>query len=169
MSVWINSLQDVPDVTPQLIRKEEKRLNTLSDTGLFWLFIILSLVLLAVAVRIFGELSAQTSGPDANGASLTQLADTRQPRLYTVSYKSGVFSPTNLRIHAGDTVRFRNDGLLPIRVVTDPHPEHNNIAGFDSVGDIPQGSYFAFTFAAKGVFGYHNERNINETGTIIVR
>ena len=28
---------------------------------------------------------------------------------------------------------------------------------------------FSFTFAAKGIFDYHNDRNPKETGTIIVR
>jgi len=90
---------------------------------------------------------------------------TRQPRVYTVSYRGGVFSPTNLRIHAGDTVRFRNDAFFGIRVVTD----NNQLPGFDSIGDIPQDSYFSYTFAEKGIFGYHNESKPEEQGTIIVR
>lgn len=157
----------MPDFNPQLIRKEEDRLTVLSDTGTFWLLILIVLALLALAVHILGGSPSDGSLP---GASLSvSPTATPVPRLYTVSYKSGVFSPTNLRIHAGDTVRFRNDGVFPIHVITDPHPAHDGLPGFDSVGDIPAGSFFAFTFAAKGTFGYHNERNVNETGTIIVR
>ena len=52
---------------------------------------------------------------------------------------------------------------------SDPHPTHNQLLGLDSVGDIPQGSYFAYTFSEKGIFGYHNEKKPEEAGTIIVR
>ncbi|MEK7589134.1 MAG: hypothetical protein AAB479_00695 [Patescibacteria group bacterium] len=157
-----------PDYIPQLARKEEERLNTLSDTGTFWILIILVLILMAFAVSIFG--SKNSSGEAVTDSSQSPTpTESRQPRMYTVSYRVGVFSPTNLRIHAGDTVRFRNDGLFSIYVVSDPHPEHNNVAGFDSIGDVQPGSTFGFTFATKGIFGYHNERNINETGTIMVR
>jgi len=156
-----------PDYIPQLARKEEERLNTLSDTGVFWILIILVLILMAFAVSIFGS---KTDGGEVLGGSLTPaVSEPYELRVYTVSYRVGVYSPTNLRIHAGDTVRFRNDGLLPVHIISDPHPEHNGVPGFDSIGDVQPGSVFGFTFATKGIFGYHNERNVNEVGTIIVR
>lgn len=130
------------------------------NPALFWLFIIALLALSAVAVQMLGvspNLSSQISTPSP------QI--TREPRFYTVTYKSGVFSPTNLRIHAGDTVRFKNDGFFSIRIITD----NNQLPGFDSVGAIPQGSYFSYTFAEKGIFGYHNDDDPEEQGTIIVR
>ena len=148
----------------QLARKEEKRLDTLSGTGTFWLLIIVTLILLAVAVNVFG--SRQVDQVGIVTSPTASPIDVIPPRIYTVSYRNGVFSPTNLRIHAGDTVRFRNDALLPIHITADADTK---LAGFDSVGDVPQSSYFAFTFAAKGVFGYHNTRDAKQAGTIIVR
>jgi plastocyanin len=158
---------DEPEV--QLAVKRNK-IKTINGPGLVWLLIILSMLLMAIAVIIFNSNNAN------DGTSITTPTPTETPngttqpqRIYTISYKSGVFSPTNLRIHSGDTVRFKNEGFTSIRVVSDPHPEHNNLVGFDSVGEIPQNSYFSFTFAAKGTFGYHSEKNTNELGTIIVR
>lgn len=130
-----------------------------------WFLIIFFLVLLAASVAYLGE----KRPPAGNGDNIIPIADSRTPRVYTVSYKSGVFSPTNLRIHAGDTVRFKNEGFLGIRIVSDPHPKHGDLPGFDSIGDIPQNSYFSFTFSSKGIFGYHNENSPDENGTIIVR
>lgn len=154
----------------QLAKKEEGNYKSPNSSGIIWLFIILVLVLMALSVVFLGKsVDSNASLPDSSNLTPTPTETTVQPRIYTVSYKNGVFSPTNLRIHSGDTVRFRNESLFPIRVVSDPHPEHNNLVGFDSVGDIPQESYFSFTFAAKGIFGYHNEKNINDTGTIIVK
>ena len=76
-----------------------------------------------------------------------------------------MFSLKNLRIHAGDTVRFKNEGFFGIRVITD----NNQLPGFDSVGNIPQSSYFSYTFAERGIFGYHNYDKPAEQGSIIVR
>lgn len=129
-----------------------------------WLLIILFLILLAASVSYLGE-----RRPIGNNEPIIPNADSRTPRVYTVSYKSGVFSPTNLRIHAGDTVRFKNEGFFGIRIVSDPHPKHSDLPGLDSIGDIPQNSYFSFTFSSKGIFGYHNENSPEESGTIIVR
>ncbi len=152
------------DFEPQLVVKKQKRLPTISGPGLFWMLIILMLVLFGLAVSMLGR--SQNLGTELPTSTETVPADIKPSRIYTVSYKSGVFSPTNLRIHAGDTVRFKNEGIFPIRIVSGPD---SSLVGFDSVGDIPQGSYFAFTFAAKGIFDYHNDRSPKETGTIIVR
>lgn len=154
------------DFQAQLAKKEEERLETLSGTGTFWLLIILMLGLLALAVNIFGNRNDNLTGTLGSKTPQASTTETLPPRIYTVSYRNGVFSPTNLRIHAGDTVRFRNDGLFPIHIAADPDTK---LPGFDSIGDIPQDSYFAFTFAAKGLFGYHNVRNSKESGTVIVR
>lgn len=144
----------------------KKKLKPVEGPNAPWVLIILVLILFGVSVSIFGEKNL----PDTiGGATMTPSLDTRIPRIYTISYRSGVFSPTNLRIHAGDTVRFKNEGFYPIHVITDSHPEHKQLPGFDSIGDIPQNSYFSFTFSTQGIFGYHNERSIEEVGTIIVR
>ncbi len=133
----------------------------LRSSGLPWLLIVLVLILLAFSVSMF----RQPIVPDTsdNIGSSVGPTPTAQPRVYTVSYRNAVFSPTNLRIHAGDTVRFKNEGIFPIRIVGD------DLVGFDSIGDVPQGSFFAFTFAARGIFSYHNEKSPDESATIIVR
>ncbi len=149
---------------PQLAVKREKKLPTINGPGLFWMLIILVLVLFGLAVSMLGR--SQNSSVDLPTPTGTVSSEIKPSRIYTISYKSGVFSPTNLRIRAGDTVRFKNEGIFPIRIVSGPD---SSLVGLDSVGDIPQGSYFSFTFAAKGIFDYHNDRNTKETGTIIVR
>ncbi|HZZ99245.1 MAG TPA: hypothetical protein VFK07_00855 [Candidatus Paceibacterota bacterium] len=134
-----------------------------NEPGISWLLIVLVLCLLALAVIVFGRPQQTLSGPLPSITPETSAMPSNQPRVYTVSYDAGVFSPTNLRIHAGDTVRFRNDSIFPIHIVS------ADIIGFDSVGDIPQGSYFSFTFAARGTFGYDNQHSPDQAGAIIVR
>jgi plastocyanin len=157
---------------PQLIIRKESKLRALNGPGAFWLLIVLVLVLTGFAVSTLDQPRDRTSDPNYEPSSSplkSSIIDAKKPRIYTVTYKGGVFSPTNLRIHAGDTVRFKNDGFFSIRIASDPDSEHNQIAGFDSIGGIPQGSYFAFTFAAQGIFGYYNVKDADEKGTIIVR
>ena len=149
------------DPEVQLTSASKPSFRKQNEPGISWLVIILLLALLAAAVIIFGkpeQLATSPTPTPEESATPTAVA-----RIYTVSYDAGVFSPSNLRIHAGDTVRFKNESIFPIHVSSD------DIVGFDSIGDVPQGSYFAFTFAARGTFGYFNTHNKDQTGTIIVR
>ena len=156
------------EVEVQLTKKEDSprveagrpSFRTAHAPGLSWLVVILLMIISAFSVIHFGSLQPiVTSMPTLSDGS----TPTVQPRIYTISYDAGVFSPTNLRIHAGDTVRFKNDSIFPIRIISD------DLVGFDSIGDIPQGSYFSFTFAARGTFSYRNNHNSNQTGAITVR
>jgi plastocyanin len=147
----------------ELMRKDERpSFRKANEPGLSWLIIIVLLVFMAIAIIIFGK-PQDTAINTPTGSPLESPTPSMVARIYTVSYDAGVFSPTNLRIHAGDTVRFKNESVFPIRVVSD------DIVGFDSIGDVPQGSYFASTFAVRGTFTYYNKHNKDQTGTIIVR
>jgi len=136
--------------------------RTAHAPGISWLIVILLMILLALAVMRFGNLQPAVS-PTPTSIADNSAPPIVQPRIYTISYDAGVFSPTNLRIHAGDTVRFKNNSIFPIRILSE------DLVGFDSIGDVPQGSFFSFTFAARGTFSYFNNRNNSQTGTIIVR
>jgi plastocyanin len=127
-----------------------------------WPFIFLALILLGAAVILFGPT------PPMNGQVLPTQTPEREARIYTVSYRFGVFSPTNLRIHVGDTVRFRNDSAQTVRIIADLELGRR-IPEFDSGAPIdPEGS-FSHTFASAGAFSYHNRDDESETGVIIVR
>lgn len=135
--------------------------------GIIWLFLVLVLIGFAAAVMYFERdnqgLIAAIQSP-AN-----YLTPTRQARVYTVYYGLGVFSPTNIRIHVGDSVKFQNDSDTPIRVVSDRSGGVPELAGFDSVNDVPSKDSFTFTFTESGTFGYHNGKNPSDEGTVIVR
>lgn len=135
--------------------------------GALWLFIILVLTGFAWAVLYFGRNNPSLAN---NGQAVSsRQTSARQPRTYTVFYGLGVFSPTNIRVHVGDSIRFQNDSNTVIRVVSDSINGVLDLAGFDSVGEIPPDSVFSYTFSQAGIFGYHNAKNISEEGTVIVR
>ena len=135
--------------------------------GAIWLFIIFVLAGFAWAVLYFGRNNPSLANNDR--AVPSRQASARQPRTYTVFYGLGVYSPTNIRIHVGDSVRFQNDSDFPMHVISDSTNDALDLAGFDSLGEIPPDSVFTYTFSQSGIFGYHNVKNPNEEGTVIVR
>ncbi len=124
--------------------------------------ILCVLLLLALAVAVLG-----TDAP-AEPAPTASATPQRESRTYTVTYRFEVFSPTNLRVHVGDTVRFQNDSSGPIRIIGDVQVG-KRVPEFDSVALIEPDDYFSYTFARAGVFGYHTEADPNQAGVIIVR
>lgn len=141
---------------PRRRRRRQKE-----PTSVFWIFIILILGLFVASVMFFTK--GQTVEVSEKNATIVDDDESRSSRVYTVTYRNGFFSPTNLRIHMGDTVRFKNEGILSIRIISESLP------GFDSVGTIPRGGVFSYTFSSRGIFQYYNERNEEEIGTVIVR
>jgi plastocyanin len=127
-----------------------------------WGLILAALVLMAIAVSIFGTDTPSKSEP-APSATVH-----REARVYTVTYRYGIFSPTNLRIHVGDTVRFLNGTPDLIRITAD-RAKNDRVPLFDSKELIQPDGLFSYTFATAGVFGYHNDADTNEAGVIIVR
>jgi len=144
----------------QILPEQQESLSRFERAGGLWPLIILMLIAAAVSVSILGSTPSDglgtigpTPSPDEN----------RQTRIYTISYRAGVFSPTNLRIHVGDTVRFKNESIFGVHITCD------QLAGFDSISEVPQNSTFSYTFSEVGIFEYHNEGDPDETGTIIVK
>lgn len=132
---------------------------------LMWFLIPVLLIVFAGVILVFNK---NRQFPQA--ARLPASLETaKQGRIYTVFYTSGVFSPTNIQINLGDTVRFRNDSFFGIRVVSNPHPQHSDLPGLDSITDIPQNGIFSYTFTQRGIFDYHNEKNPQQDGTVIVK
>ena len=87
------------------------------------------------------------------------------------------FVPTEITIKAGDTVEWRNIGLIPHTVTADPRraPSSRNIElpdsaeAFDS-GWVTSGQSFHYTFSEPGVYRYiclpHEQAQM--VGTVIV-
>ena len=136
--------------------------------GRIWLLVIFVLVLFAGALVYFSRTNLDLAGLDQARVG-PRPNGTRQPRVYTVFYNIGVFSPTNIRIHVGDSVRFQNDSDEPVRILSDSTDGVPDLVGFDSIGDIQPGGTFAHTFTKTGTFGYRNARDRSERGTVIVR
>ena len=134
--------------------------------GKIWLLIILILAILIVAIAFWSNKNKDFLNYKGNTPVVTP---TREAKIYTVFYDLDIFSPTNLRIHAGDTVRFQNDSNKKVRVITDSVNNQPGLPGFDSTGDVLENGVFSYTFIKSGIFGYHNYYDANQGGVVTVR
>lgn len=99
----------------------------------------------------------------------------------TVTYTSSGFSPQTLTVSVGTTVRFENDGGGAMWVASDVHPSHTEYDGTsrsehctedgisNSFDQCDSGDVYTFTFDKVGEFDYHNHRNAQHGGTIVVQ
>ncbi len=87
----------------------------------------------------------------------------------TVLYSATGFSPSVIRIKAGQTVIFKNiteDGDL--WVASNPHPTHTNYPEFNSNHNILKDQEYSFVFLNRGTWGYHNHFSPSQGGQVIV-
>jgi plastocyanin len=91
------------------------------------------------------------------------------PKTHTMSYTNNCYSPVNLTIKKGDTVRFVNDSTKKMWPASDNHPSHTKYSEFDSDGSIDPGGTYSFTFTKTGAWGYHDHQRSSCSGTITVQ
>lgn len=93
-----------------------------------------------------------------------------------IFYNNTGFSPSSLKIKAGETVTFKNGSPLPLWVASGSHPSHTQYpvgggciaSAFDSCKNIGQGETWSFKFDIIGDWEYHNHMNSADKGAIIV-
>ena len=103
-----------------------------------------------------------------DGSSFTSLGGAA-PRVHGVDIRASVFTPQNISINLGDTVRWH-----AIEYNSDPnnyqHSTTENTTGtplWDS-GLMNNGTYFSHTFTQAGTFNYHCSAHPNMYGTVVV-
>ena len=103
-----------------------------------------------------------------DGSSFSSLGGAA-PRVHGVEIRASVFTPQNLSINLGDTVRWH-----AVEYNSDPnnyqHSTTENTTGtplWDS-GLMNNGTYFAHTFTQAGTYNYHCSSHPNMYGTVVV-
>lgn len=135
--------------------------------------------LLAASVVLAGCSLPGYGGPPANGpqgggvqpqatASPEAMAASPVNGQNVVTYKDGVFSPGVVKIKAGQTVTFTNEGPGVMWVASNPHPTHTDYPGFDARREYNVGESYSFTFTKVGSWGYHNHRDPGVAGSVEV-
>jgi plastocyanin len=125
--------------------------------------------------------------PDTTNASSTTTTasstSTTAVKTVTINYSSAAgFSPANVTINKGDTVKFVSTDGSPMWVASDEHPSHTEFDGTSRTthcaagytGAIPfdqcaPGASYSFTFTKTGSFDFHNHVSASRTGVVTVK
>lgn len=128
------------------------------------------LLLSFVVIAMFGLAIFLFYGDKKTDQNIINTATiSRSPKTYTVYYEGGVFSPTNMRIHAGDSVRFQNDSADDVWIIGDRRSGLFFLSALDSKKALSQGEFYIYRFERQGSFAYKNSLEEKEIGSIIVR
>lgn len=85
-----------------------------------------------------------------------------------VNITNNSFDPATITIKAGSTVTWVNTDTAPHRVASNPFPENNGLADFDSRNPIGPNSMYSFKFDKTGTFDYHDQYHPTVNGSVIV-
>ncbi len=93
---------------------------------------------------------------------------TLPPSGNTVTITASGFSPATITISAGESVMWVNNDIKNHWPASDPHPQHTDYSGFDSLG-ISTGSSWSFKFNETGTWNYHDHNMPSRKGIVIVQ
>lgn len=133
-----------------------------------WLLIIIILVLAALIWFFAKNRSNPTlEGAESSSTPLT-MQEEQEPNAYVneVMARSNNFNPPTIIVKKGTTVTWKV-ATGTVQVASDPHPQHTDLAGFESSA-LKTGDLYTFTFDKIGSFGYHNHLNPSAIGTVNV-
>ena len=88
--------------------------------------------------------------------------------IIVVTYIDKEFSPKEIAVALGQTVRFVNESSGNMWVASDVHPSHEILPEFDNKEAVGNGESYEFTFTEIGQWNYHNHVNPVAIGTITV-
>lgn len=99
------------------------------------------------------------------------------PKTVTITYADQGYSPSEVTIKKGDTVKWVNQGTEDMWTASGPHPAHTGYpttggcinSTFDSCTGIKSGSSWSFTFDVTGTWLYHNHSNPGQRGKVVVQ
>ncbi|HLD26190.1 MAG TPA: hypothetical protein VJC05_04070 [Candidatus Andersenbacteria bacterium] len=106
--------------------------------------------------------------PTATSAVSATTTPTPAASGVTISMTETGFAPATVRIKAGSTVTFVNDGQALHWPASDVHPTHDVLPGFDSRGGVATGGSYAYTFTKVGSWRFHDHLNPQFAGTVVV-
>ena len=116
--------------------------------------------------------------PDGDGVMSDEDKTKTDLGVIIVTYTSDGFSPKDITIAQGETVRFVNESSRGVWPASAVHPIHarypektsNDCLGstFDACKILAVGASWDFTFNVIGKWGYHDHIRITKTGSITV-
>jgi plastocyanin len=149
---------------------------------------VAAVLALAVTGCTDGQEPVQTPVPEnEDGASeelnnnMSSQQNSSEDIAATVRYTSSGFTPSNVTINKGQSVRFVDSTSQGVWVGSNDHPDHTKYDGTDTLSHCQAGERvgdpfdscgavesFVFTFDKEGSFGYHDHLDASKQGKVIV-
>lgn len=101
-------------------------------------------------IMIAASLTLTGCGDDTTGPEIDDENGDEVPELVQITGQS--FTPTNLEVEIGTTVRWDNNSSETHTVTSGSNREHDD--EFNS-GDLPPGESYSYTFTETGTFDYY--------------
>ena len=99
-------------------------------------------------------------------AAMTPTGQNKVPAV-TIEYTDDGFTPSNITVRTGDTVKVVNKSSQSLEFASDPHPVHTKDADLNQQV-LAAGQSQTFVVTKKGTYGYHDHLNASRTGTITI-
>lgn len=91
------------------------------------------------------------------------------PKTVEISMTDSGYTPSQVTINKGDTVKFTNNGTKPNWPASAPHPTHTDYPAFDPLKGIAVGDSWSFTFDQTGRWPFHDHLNPTRYGAVTVQ
>jgi len=125
--------------------------------GLKLITALVIVVLIAVVAVVVANRDTKNNSTDSENAESSA----------TITFDGISFSPSEVTVTAGGTVKFVNESDTTIEPASDNHPTHEANSEIN-MGEIAPGESATTTVDAEGTWEYHDHLNPDNTGTIIV-
>lgn len=125
-------------------------------------------ILIIVLLTAFGALAWYRESHPHAPLTPPGVASAAPSGATVVTLTDDGFQPSEITIHAGQTVTFRTTSGKPFWPASDPHPSHTNYPEFDPKDPIAPDAVWSFAFTKIGTWGYHDHLAPYFTGTIHV-
>src|SRR3989344_6050840 len=140
-------------------------------------------------VALFAAGCAQTTGQAANndGIQAPPVDDggnggAMEPQTHMITITDDGYSPQQITVKQGDTVRWVNEGATLDWPASAQHPTHTTYPGsgiekcgtseaqniFDACHALENGDSYSFTFTERGTWAYHDHVAAKMFGRIVV-
>lgn len=124
----------------------------------------------AVSCNGSAKVGADTDNDTDDTADISAdvSATTETAKTVTIEYRDAGFSPANVTINKGDTVRFLNKSSNAFWPASGPHPTHTALPAFDAKQNVAVDGNYDYTFNDEGEWGYHNHLKATAFGKVTV-
>ncbi len=125
-----------------------------------------ALLLLLVGLALAA--TQPTNKQPSQNQDQTQMSTDPEATAQVEITKDG-FIPATLFVPKGTQVTWTNKDSQPHHIASNPHPEHDGLAGLDSNDAIGiEGGTYEYTFDTPGEYTYHDHLNPLINGTVVV-